>query len=914
MTSNLIINDSFEDYTGALQAPWTSSSSGFAGSTSSATVVTTPTPPAGANAIKLSHSSPTTQAGQYFRVIQRIYTGFVIGARLTVGYYLYKSNANSANNPLIPYFRVYALNSAGALISEILTNSNDGTTGYLAWTWRDAVSSAVPANTASLQFILEINHSQTTGLSLTQDAYFDALYAAVVPGVVTGSSQGGSTHAGSTHDISLTYDEDIGPVGFNILRDQSNKLGYFQEEAPVFGDPKATADSSASDFTLWRSESQLSFAEGMGQVDFDKENGAKRVLLIKNGLLTDTGAIQRASKLTTNTIAPNITGVGNYPSVWSTTSFAPASSTTRYFLARGTQLMYTDSITGAFAEANALPQTVRHMITYKRDLYIAYGNSGVSQRKLYSDGTLNNLADNVLFFGSGEGVLIRVTRDANSVYSVLSSSTDGITWANTTTISDGVFDVTGVLANGFFQGLFYFGLPSGLYTWDGTTSPGNIIEVIGFGTASDTINCSVIQVWQGKLYFNIGKGFVYEFDGASAPTLIFDPWSTDIISKFGGVFTATIERIMMASTTWRLYVALQIYDYTSGTVKKTLLYAFDGHGWVIEKELTGWHELAVFMGQPYLYIVDRDAATMQYLKTDRSLEYSDQDRTGITEVRLSRQDFQRPLVNKLVSSVLIRYRDLTATADTTLATDTQVGDTAMTVASAASIVAGDWVVIDADGSTSEVKYVSSKASNTLTFGVPDSTTYGTTNTVAALEHPHDSGVTVHRIHLAVGCYDVASQTMTMIGGLYDASALDQVISLPDHDPFVSTKFELRMFWIGSSAINMTCTIKEIAIRYIYSPEPKKRFRWSIDLRSGIRRLGGVIEDRTTAQMVRQVWAAKAAQRLIEYHDIDGTSYFGRLGLPEIRYEEYEVQPGSGVKVLSATCTWSFIETDAELVK
>ncbi len=854
------------------------------------------------------------QAGQVFQFITG---GFAVGDKLSIMVHRRVTAKSIANG--YAAFSITAIGSNGAVLASLY--SSLATAVDSDWVQLTGETQAIPENTASIGVTFRVDGTSSTTGSMT--VLWDYVMIDVIPQNDTTLSPG-IIAAGQTHDVALEWDSGIGPVGFSILRDDDNRMAYFEEEAPVFGDPKTQSDSSASDFTMWRSANQVIFSDGMGQVDFNIDDGTKKFLLLENGRLSDTGFIARGPAITTEVVPGLISSSLTPPFAKFLTNYNNSLERIR-FVAFGNNLLYSVPSTGTgWTHCGGSPfgPQITDAVAFKRRVLAGFGNSGdmIINSVVGGVAFISVVGEEAGFYGSGEGNLIRIKPDANGVVDTLELSTDMAIWSATKTYDDGVANATGSMSPGFFQGLFYFGARDGLYSWDGGTSGSSTALVLSFSTAASANNAKRIKLFKGRLYFTIGSDVLYEFDGATAPRRITEPWSAEIIAPSGGIYEGTVQWLDIEPTAYKLYVAVACTD--NSAQKYTLVMSYDGTAWVVEYKHTGAHlMLGSFDAENRIYMISTVPDNLMYsMAADRNLPAALEDRsTRQLFFRSSRLDLQRPIVDKLVSGVYTRYRNLTPTISTSLSQSTLAGATSMKLGSVTGITAGDWVWIDPNESTtiqgSEVKYVSAVdvASNTLTFGVPPVATYGITGTVAALERAHFAGDTVVRIQILSSLYDVSTNTETMIGGVYSSTSQDQLVTLPENDPFISKKFEVRFRMLGTTTSPVSAEIREWAIRYIYLPEAKKRWRMSFNLRQGIERLDHSPESRDSQTMKDQIWEAKGARRLVRFYALDGGSYLGRIGQPEFRIEETTDQ-FNGQKLETMVCSLTFIETDAELVK
>lgn len=856
----------------------------------------------------LSIATGNVVAGGYSGVRQAVYQGFSAGDLFTV-----RADRLCSTFPvgMLGYLRIMALD-------RLPSTSQSVVIGVWNWTGADTSFKAITGETTvavpswATALVFDIFTSNTSGGPLAATMLFDNVILDVLP--LAGSTvTDANVSAGRTHDVAFLYDDAVGPVGFTITRDKNNMLAYFQEEAPVFGDPRIQTDSSASDFTLWRTSNQTDFAEGMGYLDFDQETGKKRAMSFKHGLISETGALRRGPVVSTLGTGGSLPMSTAPPGLMAATTY-DASGIKRLFIASHTALL-TSIDNGATWSAVTTPAgiAISGMCAFQRRLYVAYDRYAPMQRSGIGDATLANLTGNPLgqFVCADEGRIVRTLFDANNAASVLEQSVDGVTWTATTTFSDGTIQATGALTTGFYQGLFYFGTSSGIYSWDGTSTAGSIAKVVDFSTASSAAlysglatNGRELAAWRGDLYFTVGKDLVYRFDGAKAPEKIVAPWNNQLIGPDGLLVDGTIEWIDLHATAWHLYVSLSIAPTAGG--RFGYLYAFDGKAWtIVATSSDGAWGLCTFDGIEKLVLSlwgnTGSAATVRSsIPLKRLLTTADV--TGAPEAvfRSSRLDLQRAAVPKLVSSGYLRYRNAPAKVGTTASVLGRKGANVLDVASVSGLQAGDWVWISPGGPEAQAKQIGSIAGTRLTFVASGGNT-------AALSADVPVGTEVVKPHVLMALVDAATGVATTIGGIYTNAVTDQLMQLPRSAPFVANRLYVQLTWPATSTSNTE--VLEWAIRFIYAPEVKKRWRLSFDLRHGIQRLDGQAEERTTADMIDRIWAAKGARRLVTLYDIDGSDHLGRITQPEIRVEERR-REHDGVSLQTAVATLQFIETDS----
>jgi hypothetical protein len=522
--------------------------------------------------------------------------------------------------------------------------------------------------------------------------------------------------------------------------------------------------------------------------------------------------------------------------------------------------------------------------------------------------------------GVGEGFLVRVSPDDDGRLTVLDHSPTGEAWSfvDEQRFADNQVDATGS-AHAFYQGQFVFGAADGLYTWSGAGGVEAVTQQLGFSTATDTRNVRRLEVWRGKVYFTVGSDALYAFDGTKTPERINDPWSTTLIGPTGLLSDGEIAWMDLAATAWHLYVAVAVT--TAGGAKRSYLYAFDGDGWSIVRTFEGtWVQLAVYGDAQSVFAVPSPqpapgAPVVYVIPAGRALVAAEEERSDSTHqarFRSSRLDFERPLVPKLVSSVILRADDLSAAITSTLDQDAIKTDTALVLAPGVDMnqwQVGDWVWIEPGEDAAEVRYVAAvnAGTRTLTFGTPAG--YDVDD---ALETTHQAGADIVRLSILASIFDVDTGAHTPIGGLYDPDESVQTIRLPPGSPVVTQNFELRLSWLGTTNVPAGGVLTEWGIRYVFAPDVKRRWRLSLNLRHGAQRLDSSPEPRSVAEMVDDLWTIKGARRLIRFYDIDGRDYLGRLGQLEIRYEDIVLE-STGAVVTAGVATCFVLETDSEFI-
>lgn len=829
--------------------------------------------------------------GGYTGVNQSIYEGFAAGDILTV-----RLDRWAVTMPagLVGIFRITALSGADAVLSTVFSQTWSGVDG--SFQTMTGTSSEIPAGTARLY--VEIFVACSVGGSPEAAVLFDNTIVDVIPragSVVTDAS----VSAGKTHDVAFLYDDTVGPVGFTITRDKNGMLAYFQEEAPVFGDPRVQSDSSASDFTLWRTTNQTDFSEGQGYVDFDQETGKKRFQSFKNGMVSDVASLKRGPYVYTGGSIAFPTVV-NPPDLMSATTYN-ASGGKVIWVALHDQLAWSIDDGASWV---TLPKmnAITSICAFQQQLYVAFGKAAVMKRTGVGDAILVDLATYGQLLCADEGIIVKTLHDANNAYTKLEQSVDGTTWTATTSFSDGSDEATGCLRSGFFQGLFHFSTQRGLYSWDGTATAGGVAKVVDYSTAGTSIpytqlavNGKRIVVWRGDLYFTVGRDLVYKFDGARPTDRIVSPWNSQLIGPNGLLANGSIEWIDLCPTAWHLY-ALVAALKTDGS-RVGFLYAFDGKAWTIAVEFSDSHrQLCTFDGIEKLFDWNPLTRRLDSLSVKRVLTGQDAALTAAPVFTSSRLDLQRAAVPKLVSAGYLRHRNSPAPIASVVTQYAKAGQSTLVLSSVASFAVGDYLWIDPSGDANQVKKITAISGATVVLDAP-----------LSLDVP--LSIVVYKIHVVMSLTDVATGLSTAIGGIYTNAVDEQLANLPIATPFVANRLTVSLRWFGTTN---EAEIVEWAIRYIYAPEVKRRWRLSLDLRHGVQRVDGEIEDRTTAAMIVQLWAAKGARRLIQYFDIDGTEYLGRIAQPEIRVEERK-RAHDGITIQGAVATLQVIETDSAFI-